>query len=343
MDIKRIFKIFGWKNYYLYKFLHYIHSKSLKSSGLFNPNIYPVLFNFEISSFCNSHCDFCCRDQVVSAGNKQIKNMDIITVRRVLDKLKEIIEFHKTDEKDLQIAFLGLGEALMNPNAFEIFDLTREYFPNAFLQLNTNGIILNDNIIHKIIKSPLDTIVLSLCFFNKDLHIKHIGVDKYDKILANTLKLMKSRKELKPFFQIHVFDLPESRKYFSEFTTFWVKHLNQLDSLCLYDYSDLTFINAKKINYPCSLLWSQLAVDTEGYFYPCCIGPMIERSDFLCAGTYKDSVESIMVNIENTRTNHINGIYDVCLQCGNIERDRKLNKKYFKSYEKHLLEIGSKI
>ncbi len=80
----------------------------------------------ETTSYCNLHCTFCNRDDVV----KRASHMSVEDYRIVLKKLE------KHDIKEIKL--MGMGEPFMHPKFHEICRLTRETFPKAFIISSTN-------------------------------------------------------------------------------------------------------------------------------------------------------------------------------------------------------------
>lgn len=80
----------------------------------------------ETTSYCNLHCTFCNRDEVV----KKASHMSVEDYRVVLKKLEK----HPIRE----IKLMGMGEPFMHPHFHEICRLTRQTFPDAFIISSTN-------------------------------------------------------------------------------------------------------------------------------------------------------------------------------------------------------------
>ena len=80
----------------------------------------------ETTSYCNLHCAFCNRDEVVQKPT----HMSVENYKIVLKKLAK----HPIRE----IKLMGMGEPFMHPKFHEICRLTRETFPEAFIISSTN-------------------------------------------------------------------------------------------------------------------------------------------------------------------------------------------------------------
>lgn len=113
----------------------------------------PLVIYVEVSSFCNLECGFCPQhlapDQIPKAkmGLKRFEEMCI-----------QIKEFKQTPKL---IRFCGIGDSLTNNNFGEMLEIANKYKIGEKLQLITNGILLKNSNVSKLINN-LDQIVISI-------------------------------------------------------------------------------------------------------------------------------------------------------------------------------------
>lgn len=97
----------------------------------------PLTMDIEPTTGCNFRCTMC---QVSSPGFKA-KNMTLETFEKLIDQNPQLIK----------IKLQGMGEPLVNKNFFEMIDICDKN--GVFVETVTNGSLLNDKNIDKIINS----------------------------------------------------------------------------------------------------------------------------------------------------------------------------------------------
>lgn len=95
--------------------------------------LYSVCWN--ITDVCNENCKFCFR--------KYCKENTLEENKKIFDNLSKI-KIHK-------LTFSG-GEALLYKDLFKLVDYIKQKNPSIILSLTSNGKLINDNIVEKIIE-----------------------------------------------------------------------------------------------------------------------------------------------------------------------------------------------
>lgn len=103
------------------------------------------IYNIEVTNHCNARCDYC-----PQPGMKREKGfMSMETYKKVLNKQElDFMELH------------GFGEPLLHP---KIFDFVRMAKKRGFkTRFSTNGILLNEEVMDKLVDSGLDLMWISI-------------------------------------------------------------------------------------------------------------------------------------------------------------------------------------
>jgi len=81
------------------------------------------------TNYCNLHCTFCNRDEVVA--NSKLVHMPVGDVIRICEKLK--------NEPITDVKLQGLGEPFMHPQFDKVCSLFKSYFPDSYVITATNA------------------------------------------------------------------------------------------------------------------------------------------------------------------------------------------------------------
>jgi MoaA/NifB/PqqE/SkfB family radical SAM enzyme len=110
---------------------------------------FPKEIQLEITNRCNLDCDMCPRLTLL-----QVPEIDMSqeTFHAILETLQ--------DPESLTLT--GWGEPLMHPQFFDFVDQIRQRFPNCEVSFTTNGFLLSEGMVQKILARPFARITLSL-------------------------------------------------------------------------------------------------------------------------------------------------------------------------------------
>ena len=99
--------------------------------------------DIEPTTGCNFRCTMC----QVSSPNFVSKNLDFEMFKKVIDQNKQL----------LKIKLQGMGEPLVNINFYKMVEYATKY--GIVSEITTNGSLLNENNIQKLLKSNLSRTV----------------------------------------------------------------------------------------------------------------------------------------------------------------------------------------
>ncbi len=148
-----------------------------------------------VAHTCNLTCSYCFAAQGKYKGKQALMSFE--TGKAAFDFLIK----NSGNRKNLEVDFFG-GEPLMNFDVVKKLvsyarDIEKQYNKNFRFTLTTNGVLLNDEVIHYLNKE-MHNVVLSLDG-RKHVHDKYridsLGQGSYDKIVPKFQKLAKERQE----------------------------------------------------------------------------------------------------------------------------------------------------
>ena len=101
---------------------------------------------FELTTYCNLNCPFCLNDS--SLSNKEFMSLENFKI--MVDKIK----------KDVELVMLSGGEPLSNPDILDMLDYLIEN--NIAFRISTNGTLMTDEIMERLLSYPKSSIQFSL-------------------------------------------------------------------------------------------------------------------------------------------------------------------------------------
>jgi MoaA/NifB/PqqE/SkfB family radical SAM enzyme len=136
----------------------------------------PIEVQLEITNRCNFDCEMCPRDHLAAPE----RHMDEETFGIVLERMEGVEE----------VGLTGWGEPLCFPKFFEYVTKLKSRYPQIPVRFTTNGVLLTDQNIGKIIETGVDGISVSMESVNKSTAIGH---DDPEKVASRVVELIRKR------------------------------------------------------------------------------------------------------------------------------------------------------
>jgi len=159
-----------------------------KINNLYYPNktarVLPAVVMVEPTNMCNLRCSMC----YVQQRSTGIKHY--LSVRQ----FKDIVEqFQKIRE----LIFCGIGEPLLNADIFEMIKLAR-HKGAAFINLITNGKLLNKDTALRVVASGIDRIQISVHSFNPEVFakVRNENQSNLENLIENIRYLIELRNKM---------------------------------------------------------------------------------------------------------------------------------------------------
>lgn len=275
----------------------------------------------EINNVCNAKCSFCGYGKN-GADDRKKGYLD----ESVLDHVLKLMNSSGGGRLSLTPI---LGEITMSNNWLELISKIKKY-DNISINCYTNGILLDQHGIEKIVSSKIDTMTLSTSLVDKESYRRLYGVDKYEKVKSNILKILQENK--KQGFPIDIdinlrIDKPYKRFFDSSYYHELLKYILKKDIKTLDYYDDFkgiitqddlpkntSFKKVKADLEPCYALYRSLQIMKDGTIQCCTcrVEPELQGENIKSYKTIKEAWNS--PTLTNIRTNWHNGIIPSCCQ-----------------------------
>ena len=264
----------------------------------------------EPTNTCNLRCTFC----FVTEGMTRTEGfMDLELFKKVID-----------DCPDLEhLCMHNWGEPLLHKEIFKMF----EYAHNAgvkFIVMNTNGTLLTDKIISKIVDSTLNIIRFSIDGSAETFErIRGVELEKIEK---NIMKLKSEKDKRRPELSMGVvFTVEkETQDDVDPFISHWesvMDHVRTQPKL-------LQSPREEPCPEPFGKDYGKLVVLWDGTVIPCCVD---YNATLKLGSAVHDNVQDLWNSraIELLRTQHKRGEYPkVCVNCNECKTS-KTKKRFF--------------
>ena len=283
---------------------------------------FPLYLLIEPTSICNLRCVMCFQIDKTFGGEKSyMGRMGIELFKKTIDQAVE------GGTKAITLA--SRGDPTLNKNLPEML----EYAKGKFLEikLNTNGILLTEELSRSILKNEVTDLVFSIDSYEKENYEIIRKKAKFDKVVKNIKRLMEIRKKEFPNSRTNVrvsgvkVDEKQDQNKFNEF---WSE---------LVDYCALTPIQERWDTYnnsilpddalmTCGDLFERMYVWWDGTVNPCDVD---YKSTLAVGNLNEQTIEQIWNGDAYTklRDDHMNGgrsKHKVCSQCDAYTCSNKL-------------------
>jgi radical SAM protein with 4Fe4S-binding SPASM domain len=232
---------------------------------------FPVELAFELASACNLRCVMC----PVPTTSRAATLMDDGIFRRAADEAAE--------EKGFVLLPQGFGESMLHPRWASLLShaLSRGVAPIILL---TNGMLLNEKNLEKLMGIGLDVIVVSIDGVDPKTYASvRVGGD-LEVVEANVRRfLLRRGQNAGPRLVLRIIRMKETEAEIEAFFSRWRPLLSPGDELRINEFNDWAgkvedrsapsapvpgVLPTKRP--PCRMLWSNLSVHADGKVSACC-------------------------------------------------------------------------
>lgn len=255
------------------------YSKDRIPLGKLAPLRTPLRMAISTSEICNIKCRYCFRSvsNTIDSGYTTEKFMSWDIFKLIVKQTKEFIPGVK------KIFFNVTGEPLCNNELSNMIKYFKEEIPEPVTSIQTNGLLLNEEIARNLSDSGLDNIMISLQGISKEKYKSICGANiDLEKFISNIAYLYEIKNKLKLYVKIPDISLDTGDE---------ILFHNIFDSICdqavverivpdfaEVDYSKIEGIAGETTNRfgsdygkqkVCPYAFYSLAITTNGEVYPC--------------------------------------------------------------------------
>lgn len=212
----------------------------------------------ETTSICNTKCSFC--------PHSEMKREKMIMPDHIFKRaVREI--------KAMKLRNIGLyyfGEPLTDPQLADRINFIKKDY-HCYIQVITNGLLLDDSWADKLLQTDLDELLISLDATDKESYEK-IRKGSFDKVERNVLNFASLKKE-KPKLIVRTMVTGDNKKQVKKFTKYWKGKVDEVQYGRIHNFNNKWAESHNKhiLNSPCLFLWTQLIILSDGSVIPCCI------------------------------------------------------------------------
>lgn len=171
-------------------------------------NFRPILALVHITDECNLECRHC-------YSRKQKKELKTDLVFKVIDDLVSM---------GMQMLHLSGGELFLHGDVFEIISYAKS--KGLYLEVTTNGTLLDDELVDRLIRESIDKIVISFDGAQKITHDKIRGGGSFEKSLSGLRLGLSKGLPMAVNYTLMKDNINEIEKAINFFSNFDIKFLN---------------------------------------------------------------------------------------------------------------------
>ncbi|MCH5265242.1 MAG: radical SAM protein [Lachnospiraceae bacterium] len=296
---------------------------------------FPLNLLVEVGAYCNLNCIMCCNDSLT----RKKGYMDMKLYRKIIDEVAEV-----SPGTRIWLDFVGEPLLARYKLYFMIDYAKKKGLTNV--NLNTNGILLDDEMADMLLDSGIDFLSTDVDGFSKEVYEKiRCGGDRdvlYNNLL-NFAEKWKKREGKKPYFEIKVIEMEENKHEVQQIVDYWLDKGVGVGVRVLGNWAGNLKTVKHDINQEriaCGLAIGQLGVTWDGTATVC--GDDCDAT-LACGDLNKESVQEVWKRKQSMIKLHMEHRFDelpkLCQQCtswalaGSEEHYDPTGKKYDRSYE----------
>jgi radical SAM protein with 4Fe4S-binding SPASM domain len=224
----------------------------------------PERYLFDLRSECNLACPMCLLHGAPDTPEKEaaMGKMEVDLARQMLDEIMSV--------KPL-IQPSMWGEPLLAKNLREHLKAMKDR--GIAVSMNTNGLILREELARFFVGIKLDSIFFSLDSTTPETLKKVRGVDKLEKIKNNLKMMLRVRDEMGSIFPRvgATFTIQEDNKHeLDEFVDYWIGIADVVRVGSVFADGSLSGIKVPEKRVPCGSLYHTMAIHYNGDVSICC-------------------------------------------------------------------------
>lgn len=319
------------------KILNAAHCWFSQKFRIAKASAFPFMINFELWNECNAQCTFCRTEDgdIYDLNPANQGKAPIPKGKMSLDMYKEIIEQSK-DHVLIAVLYVN-GEPLMYTDLYKALEYASER--KVATLISTNGELLTEKNIQKLLDSGLDFIKIAISGFSQDVFtIQHRGCN-IEKIKQNLKNLARLRDEGGHkilvmldyiYYEYNAHEYQSALELGQELGFMVSRRPGNLNKLSE-EHPDLAVHEKPQEEPPqlpvkdlCDWPWKVMTVNWDGGVYPCC--DYVVWNDQEPNATFevgKSNVKEIWNGsaVIDNRTAHLTegrGGFDICSKCTRV-------------------------
>jgi hypothetical protein len=149
--------------------------------------ILPRIF-FEPTVLCNLSCfKAVCNQESGILNTRERKQFPINEFKSLMEEIGENL---------IRLDFFNYGDPFVHPQAVEMIEYIKEKFPHIYLYTSTNGLLLDNKKIKRLVNSGIDEITFSVDGPDQETYIRYRKGGDFNKVLRVMSKFVEERDKV---------------------------------------------------------------------------------------------------------------------------------------------------
>jgi len=110
------------------------------------------------------------------------------------DEFKSVID--EVGKNLIRLDFFNYGDSFVHPQAVEMIEYIKQKYPHIYLYTTTNGLLLDEEKIKRIVNSGLDEFTFSVDGPDQETYVRYRQLGDFEKVLKIMSRFVKERNQL---------------------------------------------------------------------------------------------------------------------------------------------------
>lgn len=178
---------------------------------------FPSQIIVDATEVCNLECIHCPHPEFKRSEHYSTRYLDVAIHNKMVDEVHQYGQGHTQ-----YIRYTSNGEPLVHPAIYDMLDYAVKN-SGVFVTLTTNGTIMNERRIEKLLASGLHMVDISIDAFLPETYAEIRRGGKLETTRANVLKLMEIKKQIGAVTRIVVsfVEQPQNTGEVADFESYW--------------------------------------------------------------------------------------------------------------------------
>ena len=225
---------------------------------------YPLQIDFELNYSCNFSCEMCTWSAENTAGRGKKTWFSFEAFQEIID------EGTKNGLRAIRLNYIN--EPLIRKDIIKFIEYAKQA-GILDIYLSTNGSLLTEKIIRKLINSGLTRLQVSIDATTKKTFDKIRQGGNFDAVIRNTLNFIKIRNDLKvelPTLRVNFVKTDLNKHEFDDFIKIWSDKADCIGIQDLVNIMKPTKDQITNKKFTCAQPFYHLTVRYDGSVLPCC-------------------------------------------------------------------------
>lgn len=230
---------------------------------------FPSQIIVDATEICNLGCIHCPHPEFKQSEHYDARYLDVAIHNKMVDEVREHGQGHTQ-----YIRYTSNGEPLVHPDIYDMLDYAVKN-SGVFVTLTTNGTIMNEKRIEKLLASGLHMVDISIDAFLPETYAEIRRGGNLDITRANVLKLFEIRKRIgaKTRIVVSFVEQPQNSGEATEFENYWkqqgadfvvIRRLHSAAGGVVMIAKNMKFKQQTENRTPCLYPWERILLNPKG-------------------------------------------------------------------------------